>query len=560
MTTKKSNTSQMDFDVTIQTQFEKAAEVPFPTEDVVKNSALLDWDAIEESAGANREWFWNSMLAPVAFFANSLKVEVHPGWVGKVSRMGSLVRNPGDNKDPPVDVVASACRDMQNKHKQLYLLDEFTMPFLYQAMKGNDNRMLGMYTELDSLIQKCSQQSPGQVVDAKTRMIRIYDGRHWGYGIKGDGSFTFDQMEELPRTLFPIFGATQPEVWFGHSWQEPLSGFWQRWALICTPPKVFEWPTDRSAITDSRTVQSSFRDVFLNVDAAAKEMQKASGECKFKFRDDTFTAFGELRDRMQAIKDENKKDPVVLSSVSKVMREVVSTSGLIHAADQAADNCATWDPEVPVDSYTRALAEVQYHTTVALRCRPPQAVSLTNVNVCVDDTVDTLRLRRMILNMRGQDNISGTFLRKCNVLGDKTPQQWRETDGRVLEEMGLITVNARSHGFSVSKMPVPSHREDEAGWGRFKELLREKLRLSLDEYMDSLVIPEPRRHRVVAEDVGLPGAAALVQGSPNTSRPGERRVKLEVKEEQGEEEGDVVCVEDEPAAPVVADASRGSAG
>ena len=110
----------IDYDKTIQTQFQKAAEVPFLTEKVINNSALLGWNAIEESAGANREWFWNGMLAPVAFFANFLEVEVHPGWIGKVSRMGSLVRNPGDIKDPPVDILASAVREMQNDKKHFY--------------------------------------------------------------------------------------------------------------------------------------------------------------------------------------------------------------------------------------------------------------------------------------------------------------------------------------------------------------------------------------------------------------------------------------------------------
>ena len=122
-------TDQLDYDPTIQTQFTKAAEVPFPTDSVVLPSTLLDWDAIEQSTGANREWFWNALLPPVAFFSNLLQVEVHPGWVGKVSRLGALVRNPGDNKDPPVEIVSSAVHALQNKNNKLYLLDEFTMPF-----------------------------------------------------------------------------------------------------------------------------------------------------------------------------------------------------------------------------------------------------------------------------------------------------------------------------------------------------------------------------------------------------------------------------------------------
>ena len=128
--------------------------------------------------------FWRGLQSPVAYFGNFLEVEVHPGWVGKVSRTGSLVQNPGSNKDAPVDTIAGAVRKLQDERRHLMLLDEFAMPFLYQALKANGKRMLGMYTELDSLLQKCMQAGGSQVVDAKTRMIRIYDCRHGGYGIK----------------------------------------------------------------------------------------------------------------------------------------------------------------------------------------------------------------------------------------------------------------------------------------------------------------------------------------------------------------------------------------
>ena len=79
-----------------------------------------------------------------------------------------------------MDIVVSAVREMQNDKKQLYLLDEFSMFVLYQAMKSNERRALGMYTELDSLIQKCTQQTQGQIIEVKTRMIRICDCRHLG--------------------------------------------------------------------------------------------------------------------------------------------------------------------------------------------------------------------------------------------------------------------------------------------------------------------------------------------------------------------------------------------
>ena len=94
----KIKTDCLDYDPAIQKQFQTAAEVPFP-ESVVKDSAIISWAEVEQSAGANREWFWNALMPPVAFFSNFVEVQVHPGWIGKVSRMGALVEDPGCNKD-----------------------------------------------------------------------------------------------------------------------------------------------------------------------------------------------------------------------------------------------------------------------------------------------------------------------------------------------------------------------------------------------------------------------------------------------------------------------------
>jgi hypothetical protein len=183
----------------------------------------------------------------------------------------------------------AAARRLQDTRRRLYLLDEFSMPFLYQSMKANDFRQLGLYTELDSLLQKCTQLVPGSVVDAKTRMIRIYDTRHWGYGIKGETSFTYENMEELPRTLFPIFGAVQPEIYYGHVWQDPLSGFWQRWGVICTPPIETEWHVDPSTVKSSKEIIYDLVTLLENADTAAT----ALGEVRrFTLRDDTYKALG----------------------------------------------------------------------------------------------------------------------------------------------------------------------------------------------------------------------------------------------------------------------------
>jgi hypothetical protein len=93
------------------------------------------------------------------------------------------------SQDSPVEVLLAATRNLQDRRRRLYLLDEFSMPFLYQAMKANDYRQLGLYAELESLLQKCTQPVPGTVGDAKIRMIRTYDTHPWGYGIKGETSF-----------------------------------------------------------------------------------------------------------------------------------------------------------------------------------------------------------------------------------------------------------------------------------------------------------------------------------------------------------------------------------
>ena len=207
--------------------------------------------------------------------------EVHPGWVAKVSRMGALVQNLSSNKDALVETLASAVRELQTKKKRLMLLDECSMLFLYQALKANDHRMLGIYTGLDSLLQKCTQQGGGQVVDAKTRMIRIYDCRHWGYGIKGKASYTFEEVEEIPRTLFPVFGAVQPEVWYGHAWADALSGFWQHWGVVCTNPQDFEWPTDRNSVKSLSDLKKEFAQVLENVDTASTELAAAGKPPKF---------------------------------------------------------------------------------------------------------------------------------------------------------------------------------------------------------------------------------------------------------------------------------------
>ena len=292
-----------DFDPVIQGQFLKAQKMEWPA-DIIERSELIDWDALERSQGANREWFWNGALSATAYFSNFLEVEVHPGWVGKVSRMSALIQNPGTNKDAPISVIHSAVKSIQNRNRQLILLDEFSIPFLYQALKHNGCRAFGCYTELDSLLQKASQASPGSVVDPKTRMIRIYDCREWGYGLKGEGGYTFENMEEIPKSLFPVFGAVQPEVYYEHIWDAPLSGLWQRFSNVCTQPVDIEWASSRDTVTPGESCASMFTETFTHIDQAMQQLCARSehGAPRFRLDDTCYAAFGKLFTRMKTIK------------------------------------------------------------------------------------------------------------------------------------------------------------------------------------------------------------------------------------------------------------------
>lgn len=494
----RATSSQMDFDPIIQAQHAKAESVVYPVEQVVKACDAIDWNAFEISAGANKEWLWDALLPPVAFFANFMQVEVHPGWVGKTSRWSSLVANPGSNKDAPIELCSEGVLQLQHKHRKLYLLDEFSIPFLYQAMKHNDHRVLGCYTELNSLLEKSGRKSNGaEVVDPMTRMIRIYDCRRWGYGIKSDGSFTYDNMEEIPKTLFPVSGAIQPEVWYGHVWADPLSGYWQRWAITCTPQRDFDLPADRATITKNDDLRDGVARVLENVhEAAAKAKQHGIGHLTLKLGNDTYEAFRALNARMKDIKKNNASDPVVLASVNKVLRELISTMGLTHALDQAGAEKEDWDTDIPFDVFERASAQVQYHSTVALNGRPPAAMhkSFTALDLSLQDTAESVLLRGMIMKMYGMD-MSGTELKRQQILGSQTPEQWRGTYGRRLEELGLITINMRSNGYSIARTGVPDPDTDASAHEALKKTLETHLQLSIEAYANTLAAP-PARARV----------------------------------------------------------------
>ncbi len=111
------------------------------------------------------------------------------------------------------------------------------------------------------------------------------------------------------------------------------------------------------------------------MDAASVELGKANKALRFTLRDNTYKAFGELKGCMDEIKDSNQNYPVVLSAVSKVLREVVGTTSIIHASDPGADNKTSWEIEISQEAFERGQLQVNYRTNVALRGRPPAAVS-----------------------------------------------------------------------------------------------------------------------------------------------------------------------------------------
>ena len=48
------------------------------------------------------------------------------------------------------------------------------------------------------------------------------------------------------------------------------------------------------------------------------------------------------------------EDPVVLAEASKVLREVASTMGLIHAFEQGADGKEDFDDHIPISIFNKA--------------------------------------------------------------------------------------------------------------------------------------------------------------------------------------------------------------
>ena len=504
-----------DFDPVIQSQFRKTQGIPFAKDTIIGKHELINWDKTEHSSGANKEWFYSGALSVASFFANNVQVEVHPGWVGPVSRMSALVQNPGANKDTPMGILTDSVMEMQHARKKLYMLDEFSIPALYETMKANDYRVLGIYTEFDSLWNKVNQNQSNQVVDPKTRLIRIYDTNHWNYTIKGEQQFLYENVDMVPRTLFPIYGGVQPEIWFGHVWSDPLSGFWQRWSVVCTPQVDAPLGPGNEYEPKHRLVKS-FQTVFENIDTAAKEAW-AGGKCPlFTLSEDTYESFRGLYNRMRDIKAKHADDPIVIASASKTLREVVSTMGAMHAFDQGTNNSQSWVLEVPPVVFDRASELVAYHMTVALRCRPPTSARTVDFGVKPEDSADTVALRRTIMRMHGLQ-MSGTDLKRAGVFGLMQPQEWRDGVGNHLASLGSVQITVCSHGWSLQRFPVPAEEDGEAR-RICLTMLHDNLRMTVEEYEDTLKpAPPPRRPT---------GPASAVDQAPPVHPPASGRLPV----------------------------------
>ena len=92
---------------------------------------------------------------------------------------------------------------------------------------------------------------------------------------------------------------------------------------------------------------------------------------------------------------------------NKIIREAISTMGIINALEQAAKGVDDFDLEIPTAVVERATTTVTCHTAVALCGRPPQSVTLKSCDSKLHDTPESVRLRKMMLRMQGAV-VSGT--------------------------------------------------------------------------------------------------------------------------------------------------------
>ena len=185
-----------DYDVQVQKSFALAQEVPYP--DFVKDEYdQLSVLKICKSKAVNKEWLFHGLGPPVAYAMNFSSVKLHDGFKCKVSRMAVNIQNPGNQKDAVCDLVMQAVLKVQQKEQHLMLLDEFTPEYLYETLKANGGRALGVYSELRACFNGLNARAGQSTVSPKERIIRLYEHNRWAHGVKGEAAFTYDAAEQM---------------------------------------------------------------------------------------------------------------------------------------------------------------------------------------------------------------------------------------------------------------------------------------------------------------------------------------------------------------------------
>ena len=229
-----------DYDVEVQKAFALAQGVQYPSSIVADEYDQFSVSRICSSKGINKEWLFHGLGGPIAYCMNFSKVLFHSGFHAKISRMAVNIQNPGNQKDAVPDLMQTAMLEIQSKNKTLMLLDEFTPEFLYEMLKANNGRALGLFPELRSFFNGLGARAGQSTVSPKERIIRLYEHNRWVHGVKGDHSYNFEEAERntVPKGLFGICGAIQPENRYTMRWQDSISGSVIRWMEMATPRAI----------------------------------------------------------------------------------------------------------------------------------------------------------------------------------------------------------------------------------------------------------------------------------------------------------------------------------
>ena len=140
-----------DYDLHVQKAFALAQEVPYPQTVVGDNYHPLSVTRICKAKAINKEWLFHGMGPLAAYAMNFSGVMLHEGFVCKISRMAVNIQNPGNQKDAVCDLMMRAALNVQKHAQKLIVLDEFTPEYLYETLKANEGRTVGIYSYICSI-------------------------------------------------------------------------------------------------------------------------------------------------------------------------------------------------------------------------------------------------------------------------------------------------------------------------------------------------------------------------------------------------------------------------